>query len=53
MIPQALILYIETDDYPRYEQFDKHILSHVQAVIEESLALAKLYPEADDASHIP
>ena len=48
MIPQALILYIETEIIPRYEQFDKaHNLSHVQAVIEESLALAKLYPEAD------
>ena len=49
MIPQALILYIETEIIPRYEQFDKaHNLSHVQAVIEESLALAKLYPEADE-----
>ena len=49
MIPQALILYIETEIIPRYEQFDKaHNLLHVQAVIEESLALAKLYPEADE-----
>ncbi len=49
MIPQALIFYIETEIIPRYEQFDKaHNLSHVQAVIEESLALAKLYPEADE-----
>lgn len=49
MIPQTLILYIETEIIPRYEQFDKaHNLSHVQAVIEESLALAKLYPEADE-----
>ena len=32
MIPQALILYIETEIIPRYEQFDKaHNLSHVQA----------------------
>ena len=48
-IPQALILYIETEIIPRYEQFDKaHNLLHVQAVIEESLALAKLNPEADE-----
>lgn len=49
MIPQPLIRYIETEIIPRYEYFDKaHNLSHVQTVIAESLALAKLYPEADE-----
>ena len=44
MIPQTLIRYIETEIIPRYEHFDKaHNLSHVQAVIEESLSLAKQY----------
>lgn len=48
MIPQTLIRYIETEIIPRYEYFDKaHNLSHVQTVIDESLALAKLYPQAD------
>lgn len=38
MIPQTLIRYIETEIIPRYEHFDKaHNLSHVQAVIDESL----------------
>lgn len=49
MIPQPLIRYSETEIIPRYEYFDKaHNLSHVQTVIAESLALAKLYPEADE-----
>lgn len=49
MIPQALIRYIETEIIPRYAHFDKaHNLPHVQTVIRESLALAKLYPEADE-----
>ena len=49
MIPQTLIRYIETESIPRYEHFDKaHNLSHVQTVIDESLALAKLYPQADE-----
>ena len=49
MIPQTLIRYIETEIIPRYEHFDKaHNLSHVQTVIDESLALAKLYPQADE-----
>ena len=49
MIPQTLIRYIETEIIPRYEYFDKaHNLSHVQTVIDESLALAKLYPQADE-----
>ena len=49
MIPQTLIRYIETEIIPRYEHFDKaHNLSHVQTVIAESLALAKLYPQADE-----
>lgn len=48
MIPQNLIHYIETEIIPRYEHFDKaHDRSHVQTVIDESLALAKLYPQAD------
>ena len=49
MIPQALIHYVETEIIPRYEHFDKaHNRSHVQTVIDESLALAKLYPQADE-----
>ena len=49
MIPQTLIRYIETEIIPRYEYFDKaHNLSHVQTVIDESLAPAKLYPQADE-----
>ena len=49
MIPQALIHYVETEIIPRYEHFDKaHNRSHVQTVIDESLALAELYPQADE-----
>ena len=49
MIPQNLIHYVETEIIPRYEHFDKaHNRSHVQTVINESLALAKLYPQADE-----
>ncbi len=49
MIPQNLIHYIETEIIPRYEHFDKaHNRSHVQTVIDESLALAKLYPQVDE-----
>ena len=49
MIPANLTHYIETEIIPRYEKFDKaHNLSHVQTVIDESLALAKLYPQADE-----
>ena len=44
MIPANLTHYIETEIIPRYEKFDKaHNLSHVQAVIKESLSLAKQY----------
>ena len=44
MIPANLTHYIEAEIIPRYEKFDKaHNLSHVQAVIEESLSLAKQY----------
>ena len=49
MIPETLITYIETAIIPRYRDFDKaHNLSHVRTVIEESLALARQYPEADE-----
>ena len=49
MIPQALIHYVETEIIPRYEHFDKaHNRSHVQTVIDECLALAELYPQADE-----
>ena len=49
MIPKTLITYIETAIIPRYKEFDKaHNLSHVRTVIEESLALARQYPEADE-----
>ena len=49
MIPETLITYIETAIIPRYKEFDKaHNLSHVRTVIEESLALARQYPEADE-----
>lgn len=49
MIPETLITYIETEIIPRYKDFDKaHNLSHVRTVIEESLALARQYPEADE-----
>ena len=49
MIPANLTHYIETVIILRYEHFDKaHNLSHVQTVIDESLALAKLYPQADE-----
>ncbi len=48
MIPETLITYIKTEIIPRYKDFDKaHNLSHVRTVIEESLALARQYPEAD------
>ncbi|MDY3789992.1 HD domain-containing protein [Bacteroides fluxus] len=48
MIPQSLISYIETEIIPRYKSFDKaHNLSHVQAVIEESLILASQHANAD------
>ena len=44
MIPANLTHYIETEIIPRYEKLDKaHNLSHVQAVIKESLSLAKQY----------
>lgn len=49
MIPQELIRYIETAIIPRYRDFDKaHNLSHVETVIEESLALARQHPETDE-----
>lgn len=49
MIPETLITYIETKIIPRYRDFDKaHNLSHVRTVIEESLALVRQYPEADE-----
>ena len=49
MIPETLITYIETAIIPRYKEFDKaHNLSHVRTVIEESLALARQHPEADE-----
>lgn len=48
MIPESLTKYIETEIIPRYKNFDKaHNLSHVQTVIEESLALAAQHPEVD------
>ena len=48
MIPETLKTYIETAIIPRYEHFDKaHNLSHVQIVMEESMALCKLYPETN------
>ena len=48
MLPQTLKTYIETAIIPRYEHFDKaHNLSHVQTVMEESMALCKLYPETN------
>lgn len=48
MIPQSLISYIETEIIPRYKSFDKaHNLSHVQAVIEESLILAGQHANTD------
>lgn len=48
MIPETLKTYIETAIIPRYEHFDKaHNLSHVQMVMEESMALCKLYPETN------
>lgn len=42
--------YLHRDsNHPRYKEFDKaHNLSHVRTVIEESLALARQYPEADE-----
>ena len=49
MIPQNLIHYIETEIIPRYEHFDKaHKAFACTTVINESLALAKLYPQADE-----
>lgn len=49
MIPQELIRYIETEIIPRYKDFDKaHNLSHVETVIDESLALARQHPETDE-----
>ncbi|ADV42689.1 HD domain-containing protein [Bacteroides helcogenes] len=49
MIPETLLIYIETEIIPRYKEFDKaHNLSHVHTVIEESLALARRHPEADE-----
>lgn len=49
MIPEALTNYIETEIIPRYSNFDKaHNLSHVHTVIEESLALTRRHPEADE-----
>jgi uncharacterized protein len=49
MIPEPLTTYIETEIIPRYSNFDKaHNLSHVQTVIEESLALARQHPETDE-----
>lgn len=49
MIPETLTTYIETEIIPRYNDFDKaHNLLHVQTVIEESLALARRHPEADE-----
>ena len=48
MLPKTLKTYIETAIIPRYEHFDKaHNLSHVQTVMEESMALCKLYPETN------
>ena len=49
MIPQELIRYIETEIIPRYKDFDKaHNLSHVETVIDESLALARQHPDTDE-----
>ena len=53
MIPQALILYIETEIIPRYEQFDKaHNLSHVQA-LKKASPLPNFILKQTNASHIP
>ena len=50
MIPQALILYIETEIIPRYEQFDKaHNLLHVQ----KASPLPNFILKQTNASHIP
>lgn len=49
MIPATLTEYIETEIIPRYKTFDKaHNLSHVQTVVEESLALARQHPDVDE-----
>ena len=54
MIPQALIHYVETEIIPRYEHFDKaHNRSHVQTVIDESLALANFTPRQTNALSTP
>ena len=53
MIPKPLITYIETAIIPRYKEFDKaHNLSHVRTVIEESLALARQYPDLHVDMHL-
>lgn len=48
MIPEKLKSYIETEIIPRYNAFDKaHSLSHVQTVMDESMALCMLYSETN------
>ena len=48
MIPRTLVP-TSTAIIPRYKEFDKaHNLSRIRTVIEESLALARQYPEADE-----
>ncbi|MCQ2310051.1 MAG: HD domain-containing protein, partial [Bacteroidales bacterium] len=47
-IDSLLKSYIEKEILPRYGNFDKaHRLDHVTTVIEESLNIAKNYPETD------
>mgnify|MGYP002224362698 CR=1 FL=1 len=50
MIPKPLITYIETAIHPPVTRsLTRHTtLSHVRTVIEESLALARQHPEADE-----
>ncbi len=47
-IPASLRDYIEGEIVPRYTAFDKaHNLDHVRTVVQDSMELAALYPEAD------
>ncbi len=47
-IPTSLRDYIEREIVPRYTAFDKaHNLDHVRTVMQDSLELAALYPEAN------
>lgn len=49
MIPDTLREYIEAEIIPQYADFDKgHNLSHVETVINESMALARSCPKVDE-----